>query len=341
MKLAIHHTPGSFSERWISYCDENNVEYIIVNCYDSEIVSQLNGCNGLLWHWTLNEYKAALFARQLILALESKGIKVFPDFNTAWHYDDKIAQKYLLESINAPLVNSHVFYSKKDAISWVEKATFPIVFKLREGAGSINVSLVKTKHKAQILINKSFDKGFKHTNRISRLNERIWVWKRDRDWKAFKNILTGIARIFLPTEVEKFSHNENGYIYFQDFIPNNEFDTRLVVVGNRCFGIRRYCRKDDFRASGSGLLDYKPELSEESCIKIAFDISKELSCQSIAFDFIKSQDNYKLVEISYCYTMGKSYDDCMGYWDSNLKWHPKQVNPQYFIIEDFIESCKV
>jgi hypothetical protein len=38
--------------------------------------------------------------------------------------------------------------------------------------------------------------------------------------------------------------------------------------------------------------------------------------------------------------MGKAYDDCQGFWDSNLKWHDKKVNPQYFIIEDFIENLK-
>src|SRR5665811_866213 len=117
MKIAIHHTPESFSDRWISYCQEKQIAFKLVNCYDSDIVAQLDNCKGLMWHWNQNDYKAALFARQLTLSLEKKGIKIFPDVNTAWHFDDKVGQKYLLEAIEAPFIKSHVFYSKQDALN--------------------------------------------------------------------------------------------------------------------------------------------------------------------------------------------------------------------------------
>jgi hypothetical protein len=340
MKIAIHDLAGSFSDRWIKYCDENQVPYKLVNCYDSDIVAQLDDCKGLMWHWNLNDYKAALFARQLTLSLEKKGIKVFPDFNTAWHYDDKVGQKYLLEAIGAPLVKSYVFYSRQEALDWLNKTTFPKVFKLRVGAGSVNVSLVKTKKIAKQLIKKAFGKGFSHINRFSSLKDRFWVLKRDKDMHAVRGILSGFARMFIPTEVERFSHNEKGYIYFQDFISNNAYDTRLIVIGDRCFGVRRYCRKDDFRASGSGILSYEPELFDNRCIQSAFDTAKKLKVQSVAFDFIWDNQKPKIVEISYCFPMGPFSDNCQGYWDSNLNWHKNIVNPQYFMIEDFIEELK-
>ena len=113
MKLAIHHEEHSFSERWIKYCDNHKIAYKIVSCYDSDIIQQLDDCDGLMWHWNQNDHKAALFVRQLTLCLEKRGKKVFPDVNTGWHHDDKVGQKYLLEAIDAPLVKSFVFYSKK------------------------------------------------------------------------------------------------------------------------------------------------------------------------------------------------------------------------------------
>jgi len=33
MKLAIHDDSGSFSSRWITYCQENNINFKKVNCY--------------------------------------------------------------------------------------------------------------------------------------------------------------------------------------------------------------------------------------------------------------------------------------------------------------------
>jgi glutathione synthase/RimK-type ligase-like ATP-grasp enzyme len=154
-----------------------------------------------------------------------------------------------------------------------------------------------------------------------------------------KTFVGGLGRLIIPTESEKFSPREKGYIYFQDFIANNDYDTRLVVVGNRCFGLRRLCRKGDFRASGSGIGLFDEKLIDGKMIKIAFDVAKKLGTQSLAFDFIYDNKIPKIMELSYCFPMGKgSADDCPGYWDSNLNWHSERVNAQKYMIEDFIKS---
>ena len=337
MKLAIHGSPGSFSDCWITYCRQNNIDYKIVNCYDTDIINQLDDCDALMWNWIHEDYKAALFARQLAISLQKKKIRVFPDVNTSWHYDDKIGQKYLLESINAPLVKSYVFYSKNEALDWLETITFPKVFKLRCGAGSSNVRLVRNKKTAKFLIKKAFGNGFAHVNKSFSMKQRIWELTRDKNLNAVIGVIKGVVRIFIPTTLERFSHNERGYIYFQDFIPDNEYDTRLVVIGDQCFGGIRFCRKGDFRASGSGLTKYEPELLDENFIRIAFDISQKLKLQSVAFDFIWDHHSPKIVEISYAFP-AKAAEGCQGYWDKDLQWHDKKVNPQYFIIEDFLKG---
>lgn len=334
MKIAIHHAIRSFSNRWIQFCDEKNIPYKIVNCYDSDIISQLDDCQGLMWHWDLNDHKAVLFVRQLTYALEKRGKKVFPDIRTSWHYEDKVGQKYLLEAIAAPFVKSYVFYSKQDALQWLDKTSFPKVFKLRNGASSSNVKLVKNKAKARVLVNKAFGKGFLRISPIRRLKERFYILNRDKDLNAIKLFLGGIARIFIPTEVEKFSSNEIGYVYFQEFLPNNDSDIRLIIIGDKCFGIVRYCRKGDFRASGSGLKDYNHQLVSNECVDIAFKTARILKTQSVAFDFIKQDNNYKIIEISYAFVS----ENFPGYWDSELIWHEGEICPQRYMIEDFINS---
>jgi glutathione synthase/RimK-type ligase-like ATP-grasp enzyme len=294
-----------------------------------------------MWHWNLTDYSAALFARQLTLSLEKKGIKLFPDINTGWHYEDKVGQKYLLESIDAPFVKSYVFYSEQDALKWIDKTSFPKVFKLRTGAASSNVRLVKNKFKARLLVKKAFGSGFPFVNPFGRLKERFYHLGKNKDLSSLKTFVGGLGRLIIPTESEKFSPREKGYIYFQDFMPNNDYDTRLVVVGNRCFGAIRLCRKGDFRASGSGTGLFDHKLIDNKMIKIAFDVAKKLGTQSLAFDFIYDNKIPKIMELSYCFPMGKgSADDCPGYWDSNLNWHSERVNAQKFMIEDFIKSLK-
>lgn len=336
MKIAIHESPGSFSDRWIPYCKENNLDYKIVNCYDTNIIDQLSDCNGLMWHWNHDDYKAKLFARQLTHSLEKNDIKVFPNSNTSWHFDDKLGQKYLFEAIDAPLVKSYVFYSEKETRDWIDKTTFPKVFKLRGGAESINVQLVKTKAKARRLAKKAFHRGFLPINRLTSIKNRFWILRRDKDLAGVKKVIGGFARLFVPTEFDFFSNKQKGYIYFQDFIPGQKYDTRLVVIGVRCFGVRRNCRKGDFRASGSGLCEYEPNLIEKECILTAFETAKKLKIQSVAFDLVMDGDTAKILEISYCFPMGPIVDKCPGYWDEYLNWHNTEINPQYFMIEDFI-----
>ena len=340
MKLAIHDCPGSFSDRWITYCKQNNIDYKIVNCYNTNIFEQLHDCNGLMWHWNQEDYKAILFARQLTHSLELAGIKVFPDLNTCWHFDDKIGQKYLFEAINAPYVNSYVFYRKTDAYEWINNTSFPKVFKLRAGAGSLNVRLVQTKTKARKLVRKSFTNGFPSIDLLTGLKDRFWRVRRDKNLSAIISLLKGFGRLILKTDNQRLTQIQRGYAYFQDFIPDNKYDTRLIVIGNRCFGVRRYCRKGDFRASGSGIKAYDPHLFDKEAISIAFETSKKLNSQSVAFDFIKENNDHKIIEISYAFITGKFYDDCPGYWDNNLNWHEKAVNPQYFIIEDFLKGLE-
>jgi glutathione synthase/RimK-type ligase-like ATP-grasp enzyme len=291
-----------------------------------------------MWHWDLNDYKAALFVRQLTFSVEKMGKKVFPDIRTGWHYDDKVGQKYLMEAADIPMIKTYVFYSKKDALKWLDNTTFPKVFKLRNGASSSNVQLVDKKHIAKKLVNKAFGKGFPHISRFGRIKERLYILQRDKNLKGMKLLIGGFVRYIIPTNTEKYSLNENGYILFQDFLPNNDYDTRLVVIGNRCFGFRRYNRKNDFRASGSGIIAYEKEFFDERMIKMVFDISTKLKIQSLAFDLIYENDAPKIVEISYCFMMGEVYDKCAFYWDNKLNLHMEKVNPQKYMIEDFIYS---
>lgn len=331
MKIAIHHRPESFSDRWIEYCKENNIPYKIVNAYDTDIIQQVDDCTAFMWHHTQCDYRDKLFAKQLIYSLEAKGLKVFPDFHTTWHFDDKVGQKYLLEAIGAPLVPSYVFYDKKEAIEWVNQTTFPKVFKLRGGAGSANVQLVPTKKDAIRLVNRAFGKGFPQFNRQGNLKERIRKYKEGKD--TLWGVCKGIGRLFIPTELAKMVGPEKGYVYFQDFIPNNKYDIRICVVGNKAFGLKRLIRKNDFRASGSGNIIYNKHEIDERCVQIAFNINEKIKAQSIAFDFVFDANNNPLiVEISYGFVV-KVYDPCEGYWDKDLNWHEEAFNPYGWMVD--------
>jgi len=338
MKFAIHHRKNSYSEGWIEYCKTNHILFKLVDCYRSDIIEQLSDCDGLLWNWHHQDPKAHRFATGLTHALEAAGKRVFPDSNTSWHFDDKVGQKYLLEVLHAPLVPSYTFYSKKEALDWATKTTYPKVFKLRGGAGALNVKLVNSERVARNLIRKAFGTGFPLVSSRSWLRERIWRYKRDQDLRSFIGIGKGMIRLLTPKNDEHLLPRQKGYIYFQDYIPGNKKDTRIVIIGNRAFGLTRKVRKDDFRASGSGQIIYEKELIDPAQIRIAFQLAKAMKSQCMAFDFMVDEKNESgIVEISYAFSP-EAYYACQGYWNEELIWLDNPVNPSYFIMEDFIKS---
>lgn len=338
MKIAIHHRVGSFSDRWIEYCQENNIDYKLVNAFDSDIIQQVKDCDAFMWHHHHGQFKDVLTAKRILFALEQAGIKVFPDFNTGWHFDDKVAQKYLLEAIDAPLVPSYVFYDKKEALAWAKEATYPKVFKLKGGAGAKNVKLVKTYRDAKNLINQAFNKGFPQFDKIGNFKERINKFNNGQDnlWGLVK----GAGRLFITPDFSKLQSNESGYVYFQDFIPNNNSDIRVIIIQNKAFAIERMVRSNDFRASGSGDINYSHTNIDINIINIAFEINRKIKSQSIAFDFVLDTDNKPLViEISYGFSV-KAYDECPGYWNKDLEWHEGSFNPQQWMVESLINSIR-
>lgn len=334
MKIAIHHRDNSFSDCWISFLKENNIQYKLVDCYNNKIIDELKDCDALLWHHHHAIYKDVLVAKNILFALDHSGFKVFPNFNSTWHFDDKIAQKYLLEAIGAPVIPSVVFYEKKVALNWANTAIFPKVFKLKGGAGASNVFLVKSKRQAKNIIRKAFGKGFSQVSKVRSLKDRYLKFRNGQI--SILAFIKGFGRFIIPTKFDKDSNREKGYVYFQDFIPNNNFDTRVVVVGNKAAAERRMVRDNDFRASGSGVFVFDNINTE--AIKIAFDVSAKLKLQSIAFDFVEDNNGKPLiVEMSYGFgTTG--LNKAPGYWDSDLNWHPSEINPGVWIIEDVLRD---
>lgn len=337
LPIAIHDEPGSFSDGWIKYCEINKIPFIRVNCFDNDIVSKLSEARGLMWHWHHADPAAALFARQLTQSLESIGIAVFPNSKTAWHFDDKLGQKYLFESLNIPHVPSFAFYEKEKALDFVKSKGLPLVFKLTRGAGSMNVKLLTKSSEARRAVSRSFGRGWPSRSRTYSLKESLWHFNRDRTLKSLVGIGKGVVRLLIPNSATRASGVESSYVYFQEFVENNDSDIRVIVIGKKAFAIRRYVRDGDFRASGSGVIKSSPKLIPIDCIKIAYEAVHKMNAQVAALDFVLSDEGPLVVEVSYGF-VSALYTNCEGFWDDQLVWHEAKIEPENFIIQEFIQE---
>ncbi|MCW9706764.1 ATP-grasp domain-containing protein [Fodinibius salsisoli] len=338
MKIAIHHKEGGFSSKWIEYCEDHQVDYKTVSCYDNDIIDQLEDCAALMWHFNQSNPKDVLFAKQLIFALQSAGKKVFPDFYTAWHFDDKVGQKYLLEEVGAPLVPSYVFYDKQQALNWVQNTDFPKVFKLRKGAGAAHVKLVESKSEARKQVKKAFSSGFSQYDKVQNFKDRWYQYQNGKT--GWWNVAKGLLRFARTTEFARVVGPERGYIYFQDYISGNDFDIRVIVIDGKAFAIKRLVREGDFRASGSGHVLFEKHHFDEKTVRLSFEIAENINSQCLAIDYVFQDGKPLIVELSYGF-IKEVYYECEGYWDRELNWHKGAFNAQGWMVESLLKEVSI
>jgi glutathione synthase/RimK-type ligase-like ATP-grasp enzyme len=337
--IAIHNGLG-WNVKWIEYCKENNIPYKAVNCFDSDIINQIRECSGLMWQFAQTRPSDILVARNVLNAAELMGLKVYPNFHTNWHYDDKLSQKYLFESLNLPAAPSWAFFNEEEALNFSQNCEVPIVAKLRRGAGSYNVKLLKTRGQIRKYIKRMFGQGYSPAPApLADVKTKFKVAIKKGGIHGVLNRLKKAPNFFkVMLNARKYFGNEKGYVYFQKFIPGNTCDLRITVVGNRAWGFHRIVRENDFRASGSGMIDYDVAAIPLEIVRKSFDISRKFKMQSICFDWVHdAEGNYYFVEISYAFVDEAVYN-CEGFWDDQLNWHKKHYYPTYGIMEDFLAS---
>ena len=337
--ITIHNNPISFSKRWIEYCKKEKIPYKLVNVFLNQDREVIFNSNGFMWHWFHNSYKDKFLAKAFIDSCEIKGIKTFPNSFTCNHYDNKIHQQLLFESLEIPCPQGYIFTDLSSTINWIDKASIPFVFKLSSGAGSSNVRLIKRKREAYKLAKKMFNGGKDAYPRSYNLNESISNFSKHNLSQSIFSIIKGTGRYFFKNRKLSKLQKEKNYFYAQEFIPNNLYDHRVIIIGAKAICLQRDVRKNDFRASGSNKLSGDPKLFPESTIKLAFKCAKLLKMQCAAFDIIYDQEEKpRIVEISYCFSSEAYLKHCPGYFDESCNWYQDKIILEDIIIKEFLKE---
>lgn len=318
----------------------NDIKIVFLDINDKNFWQEIRKIDLLIYKWGHDHHSFQVATSILPVIDKDMGIKCFPDWNTCWHYDDKIKQSYLLKANGFPVVDSYIFWRKNSALEWLGSLdNYPIVCKLRNGSGSFSVFLIKNHKKAKKMVNRMFGKGMLQTN-TSLLHTCQML--NNNPQKIFRHYAIGYRNRFIHPERRQFWLRHKNYVYFQKYLADNQWDTRVTTAGNRVHAFRRFTRPGDFRASGGNVWDINPDEIDQRMLKIALDISKHFGFQAMAYDFIYNDNkDPQIVEMSYLYG-GAGYPDFMnGYWDEDLKWHSGRYWPQYFELCDLLDTNKL
>jgi glutathione synthase/RimK-type ligase-like ATP-grasp enzyme len=197
------------------------------------------------------------------------GKRCYPSADQVLLYENKSLEAFISTACDLPFAKTYVSHSQADALSLVEKARYPLVSKVNYSAGSMGVELVPDAAKARKIVRQAFSR-------------------------------TG-RRLHLPWRRQK------GYVYFQEFVPNDGFDIRVILTGDRAFGYYRRVPKGDFRASGMDTVERRG-LPEEA-IRVALDVQKRVPSPQLVVDMVHGLDGrYVIIEYSIICLMDRADD---------------------------------
>ena len=330
---------NSQSEKYKEILLQKNIPFVIIDPNSISFPGELEKCSHLLFQHTQGDTDMLIYDAIFNIAQNVYHIKCYPNYETFWPYENKIKEYYLLKSHNFPVIDSHVFWNHNHAVRFLQKTSFPLIAKLPKGAGSSNVILINSFREGMRITNQVFKKGVRPHRLKSKSNlaslSNVGIINYVKSMLKVKLIGLGIIN-------DKTNHPEwqvqKDAILFQKYLPNNSFDTRITVIGKRAFAFRRFVRKDDFRASGSGNFNTEPEKIDPRCLEIAFNVSNKLNFNTMAYDFLFDEEEKPLIsEISYCF-VDWIVQSCPGYWDENLNWHGGHLWPQQCQLEDFLQT---
>jgi hypothetical protein len=320
----------SFSQRWRELAGERGITVREVDVYRHDCIQQLTGCDGFMWRYGFDALSLRS-AKPILAAVEhGAAIPVYPSWRTNWHFEDKISQRYLLEAAGIPVPETWVFWNKQEAIDFSRQATYPIVVKFTSGIRSKSVRLLHNAAEAEHFAQQMFGPGRTSVNeprgRVDRLLGKHKL--------AVDLLRTG-----------KLPNLQHGYLYLQEFLANNAYDTRVTVIGNRAFAFRRFNRDGDFRASGSGKISWDPAAIDLGIVRMAFRVAEKLGSQSLAIDGMYRGNEIVVGEISYAYAAW-AIAECPGHWirdslsEGGLRWVEGQLRAEDAIFHDFIAEIE-
>jgi hypothetical protein len=135
---------------------------------------------------------------------------------------------------------------------------------------------------------------------------------------------------------------EQGYVFLQEYLDGNSFDTRLVVQGDHAFGSRRLNRDGDFRASGSGQSDFDARAISPKAVELAFRLADAMAVRSLVVDVLQRDGEPLMGEFSY--TMAahvvRRFE---GHWlraPEGLVRSPRTLDWPRMIFDDFLAEVR-
>lgn len=274
MKIYIATLPngyfGSTGQSWRSL-DVNKLAGLLN--YDTRIITindlmhiDFNNTDTVVY--TSSDEKNIRFYLQDVMHFINKKCTIVPSYDILMSHENKGFQELLRAELGFGNLNGHYFFDIDDSC-----LPIPKVLKTVSGAGSSGVFLVREEDDIKKIKDEHFE--------TLRSKKPLKTQKRSE----LKNNKFSI-----------YNYRHKGFNRFveQDFIPHLTYDYKILVFGDRYYGLKRNIKEGDFRASGSNLFEHIKPSTE--ILDFARNIFEQMNNPYASLDIAQSSDGCHLIE---------------------------------------------
>jgi len=212
------------------------------------------------------------FIEDILLGLEQKGAIILPEFKYFRAHHNKVFMEILRDLSplkNIQNITSRYFGTLEEYQEYGDDIALPAVIKPAAGAVSRGVSLLTLKNR--ILTVRKISASFVLLDAIKNLAK--WILRHPRPPRSL---------------------HRNKFVV-QSFVNGLTGDYKVLVYGKNYYLLRRMNRKNDFRASGSGLFSW-PEEENIGCLDFAKTIFDSMDVPFLSLDIGEKDDEFFLIE---------------------------------------------
>jgi len=124
------------------YARRVGLDYEVFEIERGDWIGRVREFSGVVWRPNLDppfceEAKEKIFFMEHFLRK-----RVFPNWATFWHYDNKRAQAYFFDLYDVATPRTFCSYSRSESLDFIDSTQFPVVSKSTGGAGSEGVRLL-------------------------------------------------------------------------------------------------------------------------------------------------------------------------------------------------------
>jgi hypothetical protein len=222
-----------------------------------------------------HELRYRAYIEDMILGLSLVGAHLLPSFPFFRAHHNKVFMEVLrrISRIDEANTLETQMYGTFEDFTKVASFNYPVVLKPGSGAGSSGVQLLKDSKQAK-----------KCVKDISWCGDYLWIIKE-------------IIKRLIRKNYQPYSLYRRKFI-IQKFIPDLAYDYKVLIYGRRVFIVRRDVRENDFRASGSGKLNWPKDASEQ-LLNFAWQLFEAFDVPHASFDIAETESAYHLIEAQF------------------------------------------